>query len=141
MATIAEAKQFALLAQLAAMAKAPDALTRGMEAAAAMYTSGAWTLQQQTTYFAMPAEQRLAQWANGMPYKAAWGLPSAAEQTAAVEAFRSAYASQIADKTIQDPVPVDAAAPAGGGGGGFTFGKALVGGLVAWGLYKVFGGR
>jgi hypothetical protein len=137
------AKRAALLAQLAAMAKAPDALTRAFQAAGAMYTSGAWTLMQHAAYLAKSDQEKLALWANGTPYKAAWGLPTPAEQQAAVDTFRSLYAQQISDGEVQDPVTVGGkpSKNGGGNGGGSGIGTIVLGAAGLWLLSKIFGGR
>lgn len=138
-ATKEEAKQLALVAQIAALAKVPDALARGFQAATAMYTSDTWTLSQLTTYLAKSDADKLAQWANGTPYKMAWGMPSQADQQAALDLFRTLYAEQIADGTVQDPSP--SKPPKSDGGGGLGVGTIVLVGAGLWLASKLFGGR
>jgi hypothetical protein len=140
-ATKEQAKQLALLAQIAALAKVPDALTRGFEAAGAMYTSDTWDLSTLTAYLAKSDADKLAQWANGLPYKAAWGMPPAAQQQAAVDLFRQLYAAQIADGTVQDPTLTGSSKPAPTPSGGSGMGTIALVGAALWGLSKMFGGR
>lgn len=141
-ATKEEAKQLALLAQIAALAKVPDALTRGFAAAGAMYTSDTWTLTQLTAYLAKSDADKLNMWSSGMPYKAAWGMPSAAEQQLAVDTFRMLYEQQINDGTVQDPSPTKPAkTPPKSDGGGLGLGTLALAGLALWGLSKILGGR
>ena len=130
----------ALLAMMAAQQGASDAVARGDKAAKALLDAGQWNVVNWGLYNIKTPEQKLQFWASGEPIAAL--MPSSNLIEAASKLFAQEYAQQIAEGTIQVPVPmgqVDKPKPQGGGSGGLVKVAGIGAGL--WLLSKIFGGK